>query len=353
MKTSSLKMDLQSKKIKQQLISKRKDVKNKLDLLKHGEFVREKMFSPITKHLKSIENKLVKRNKEDEESFSNFLGDEEEEPTVFDESVVPHYDEFKDSKSTSLEHSTPERKKAVFDTSAEPHGLKLSIIHEVKSDDENEDTSKKELNKTVPSILQKTYGQEITDDSFQDYLSQYDPLPRSYIRAMLADENHDFDYKYGVRHNPKTEKFYIGNSQLHIDGSDIVIKNKRYKGTRGLYELLFKRHPTFFTVQDEKAYKDIVLNTNAHRRYYRPTTQIDGSKSFKYKKIISKFTSRSGDGMCMEVTDNPIDYVHWDDPNELVDRLRLLLASTQAGHSGHNNEITSIIEELREANIIE
>lgn len=43
---------------------------------------------------------------------------------------------------------------------------------------------------------------------------------------------------------------------------------------------------------------------------------------------------------------------YWNDPNELVDRLRLLISSKSAGHTGHNNEIISIIEELREANII-
>ena len=34
-----------------------------------------------------------------------------------------------------------------------------------------------------------------------------------------------------------------------------------------------------------------------------------------------------------------IDYVHWDDPNELLDRLRLLMASQRVGNSGHTNEI--------------
>lgn len=50
-------------------------------------------------------------------------------------------------------------------------------------------------------------------------------------------------------------------------------------------------------------------------------------------------------------TDKPI-FEYWNDPNELVDRLRLLIASTNAGHEGHENEIESIIEELREENII-
>ena len=54
----------------------------------------------------------------------------------------------------------------------------------------------------------------------------------------------------------------------------------------------------------------------------------------------------------MTVTDNKVDYVHWDDPNELVDRLRLLEASRQAGNNSHDNEFLSIIEELCEAGLI-
>jgi len=33
----------------------------------------------------------------------------------------------------------------------------------------------------------------------------------------------------------------------------------------------------------------------------------------------------------MKLYDNAIDHVHWDDPNELVDRMRLHEASRQAG----------------------
>lgn len=44
---------------------------------------------------------------------------------------------------------------------------------------------------------------------------------------------------------------------------------------------------------------------------------------------------------------------YWDNPNELIDRLRLLIASQNAGNNGHQNEIIAILEELVEANIIE
>ena len=54
----------------------------------------------------------------------------------------------------------------------------------------------------------------------------------------------------------------------------------------------------------------------------------------------------------MKLTDNEIDYVYRDDPNKLVDRLQLLDASRRAGNNAHDNEILSIIEELREARLI-
>ena len=54
----------------------------------------------------------------------------------------------------------------------------------------------------------------------------------------------------------------------------------------------------------------------------------------------------------MTLNDNAIDYVHWDDPNELVDRLQLLDASHRAGNNAHDNEMLLIIEELREAGFI-
>lgn len=44
--------------------------------------------------------------------------------------------------------------------------------------------------------------------------------------------------------------------------------------------------------------------------------------------------------------------VYYDDPNELVTRLNLLTSSQSVGNTGVNNEIISILEELRERNII-
>lgn len=55
------------KELKKKLIAQRKIIKNKLELLKDAKMVQNELFSPITRHLLYIENKLdnvnIKRNK--------------------------------------------------------------------------------------------------------------------------------------------------------------------------------------------------------------------------------------------------------------------------------------------------
>lgn len=82
----------------------------------------------------------------------------------------------------------------------------------------------------------------------------------------------------------------------------------------------------------------------------------DGSRirkgGTKYETIIGKLFL-TGEGMKyggLKLQKHNL--VYWDNPNELVDRLRLLLASQAAGNTSVSNEILSIFEELYEAGII-
>lgn len=94
--------------------------------------------------------------------------------------------------------------------------------------------------------------------------------------------------------------------------------------------------------------------TRAHRK---ADGQIIGSRGYKYKKIIKQlFNSEKvgggggneGGRGVLKKFGNAVDYVYFDDVNDLVERLKLLIASQAAGHNGHDNEIISIIEELKE-----
>jgi hypothetical protein len=116
--------------------------------------------------------------------------------------------------------------------------------------------------------------------------------------------------------------------------------------TPGLINLLFSKHPFRYTQQELEVYKSILTQISAH-------LTLDGAKiksgGDKYRNIITKLFT-TGSGLSMRLQKHNL--VYWDDPNELVDRLRLLLASRSAGNTGVSNEILSIYEELHEAEII-
>jgi hypothetical protein len=75
-----------------------------------------------------------------------------------------------------------------------------------------------------------------------------------------------------------------------------------------------------------------------------PTTSAEKSKaSIKTKASSSSSSpakSKGGKGLrTLEVTNKNIEYVPWNNPNKLVDRLRLLISSQLAGNTSHSNEI--------------
>lgn len=333
-------MDKKGIELKKKIIAKRDIVRQKLKALKEGEIYQEESFSPITKRLQTIAEKLdvnqvnLKREPEDvKDEFS-----------------------FKSPKGSSS--PKPNRR-------AEPSFIEAPVIAEytsnVNNDDDDHDSSE-----SIREV--KEYIQTMANSPLMaSYLELCDPLPREYIHEMIADVDNKFDFTYGVRYDIDSNELKIGNSPIQLDGKDLIIGGLTYKGTPGLYELLFKKHPVGFTGGDRITYLNIVKRTNAHRINFSAEGRIKGNGSYKYKHIISALNTqaptprksqttslrrRLGYGMLMEASDSPIDYVHWDDPNELVERLRLLVASQTAGHTGHTNEIASIIEELRESKII-
>lgn len=222
----------------------------------------------------------------------------------------------------------------------------------------------------------KEYAQTPKGEAeMKDHLAAFGNLQREYLDRMLKGDE-ELDSRYGIRVMP-SGGLSIGDSenvQLFQNNDDIAINDIVYEGTPGLLQLLYLRNPKDYTKSDLENYKNILLSTNAHKRGYSEEQGILASRSVKYKNIISNLfpsqylklqppssasaaTSRlttlrsfkRGTGLMR--ANKPL-YEYWNDPNELVDRLKLLMASTYAGHEGHHNEIESIIEELREENII-
>lgn len=135
----------------------------------------------------------------------------------------------------------------------------------------------------------------------------------------------------------------LGQEEVKFKNGAVIIKDTSYQLTPGLVELLCSRYPMQYTDNDLNTYKEILIQTSAH------LTQ-DGTKikkgGTKYTQIIRKLFP-SGMGVKLQAHN----LVYWNDPNELVDRLRLLLASQSAGNTGVSNEILSIFEELYESGV--
>lgn len=235
-----------------------------------------------------------------------------------------------------------------------PHFLDAPVVAETINDDDDD-------GEKIENMLNTPEGRREARRYF-DSKFRSNSLANKYMRKIVsAERNRLMDYTYGVRH--QDGKWMIGDSLLEIDeGDNFLINSIRYKGTPGLYELMFMKHPDkkSYDEEDLKAYKNILQDTNGHKLYYLSNTRINSNSGLKYKEIIShlfppKYASghiNDNEEIYMAATNDRIDYVHWNDPNELVERLRLLMDSQQAGHSGHTNEIVSIVEELREAKII-
>ncbi|KYN10400.1 hypothetical protein ALC57_17471 [Trachymyrmex cornetzi] len=176
------------------------------------------------------------------------------------------------------------------------------------------------------------------------------------------DKESAIDHVYGVYLHK--DGWMFGNKRFDVDDADnIIIDGVRYDGTPGLYELIFKRmsDDALYTEDDMRKYKSMLLVTGAHKHKHHSQGRLL-SKGIQVQIGIApsmlvtpkKQSKKSGKGLprAMTLNDNAIDYVHWDDPNELVDRLQLLDASHRAGNNAHDNEMQSIIEELREAGLI-
>ena len=80
-----------------------------------------------------------------------------------------------------------------------------------------------------------------------------------YITAYLYNRRF-LDEQYGIR--MEDGWFMIGDSTLCVDDtSDISIKGRHFKGTRGLWELLTRKNVNrgFVTADDLKRYKTILI----------------------------------------------------------------------------------------------
>ncbi|EZA53517.1 hypothetical protein X777_07027 [Ooceraea biroi] len=120
------------------------------------------------------------------------------------------------------------------------------------------ETTNESFATSVQREVQTPEGQEVLR-------AQLGPLGQKYIGAVIRGDK-DIDNVYGVYLSNDGMKF--GCKSFDVDREDhIILNNVRYKGTPGLYKLVFKRIPDdiVYTDDDLEKYRSMLLVTNAYR----------------------------------------------------------------------------------------
>jgi hypothetical protein len=101
-------------------------------------------------------------------------------------------------------------------------------------------------------------------------------LASQYITPYLYRGGTNHDREYGLRRD-SDRQFRVGNLKIEIDTySNIFIANKRFKGTKGLFEVLTRNkiRRSEISSHDLKTYKQILEMTSAHRENYDSAEDI-------------------------------------------------------------------------------
>lgn len=176
-----------------------------------------------------------------------------------------------------------------------------------------------------------------------------------YYLNLCKNRSKLIDQTYGVQYDRKTSKFLIGNDKLSFNNQYISLGDEEIKFPTkpGILQLLFLKNPDNYTDEDLKQYGEILEKSSVHRRNFQPDGLIRGGTSEKYKNIVSKIVeSLGGHVPLIKYTKNKREFVYWNTVDELVNRLRILIGLRRVGHNNVDNEIYSIIEELKEEGVV-
>ena len=184
----------------------------------------------------------------------------------------------------------------------------------------------------------------------------------------------------------KDKNYYIGDKPIKIKNNNIIIDDKEYTGTEGLWELIVSKEPeTIYTEDDFLNYGRILKQTNAIFQNNNPNQNYPKSSSSpKWKNLIKPIwedikkskkppeeekgkgkgkgkgrkkrqedpqPSTSGTDPQTKIPGGGLKILP-SDPNALIDRFDLLFSSKKAGHTGVRNEIISILDELKRQKVI-
>ena len=223
----------------------------------------------------------------------------------------------------------------------------------------------------------------------EEKITNIGPTASKYLLPTFRQKATQSDIKPG---DPKGTFFKIGETPIKIENDDIIIKDERFKGTVGLWELITSKDIPDISKYGAKDLADYITIMHITKATYdknnkrvggndkmnkliKPFVKIlekDGGEGlidkidehfgFKKQKEEEKeeeeeyevpasipFTPTKGTGLS-KAGQSP--KILPSDPNALIDRFDLLFSSKKAGHTGVRNEIVSILDELKRQGVL-
>ena len=156
----------------------------------------------------------------------------------------------------------------------------------------------------------------------------------------------DGNYHMGAQKGK--DGIYRGNNKIiTIAYNNIYVDGEKFTGTPGLWELIMEDNPKNYTKEDLNNYGNLLVKTNALHQDFDPKNPYPrASRSHKWHSILGTIWVTKGyRGSGVVVIPS--------DPNALLERLDLLLASQKAGHTGVRNELVSIYDELKRQGVLD
>ena len=188
-----------------------------------------------------------------------------------------------------------------------PNVIKQKSFQSALNDDDSQNTTKnsKISRKRKPSQAKKHSFHSSLDDDFGDVNEQQ----QTYINNM---GQHPFSVRKTIDGDLK-----IGDSLVKFEKEKISIGNKKkYQSTNGLLELLFTKNPNplLITPRDIENYREIILESNTHKKYFKPGGELRQDNSSKYLTYIMPYLNPESTGFglprYMESSNNQIDYLY-------------------------------------------
>ena len=246
------------------------------------------------------------------------------------------------------------------------------ITEGLKPVKEGLETIRKEVH-DIPGIVSdmeavKKYGQEKQEEEEEEEESGKEEkqeeksgtLGDIAYKYLHGKEPYDRDKTFGI-HFGQDGNYHMGAQQgkdgvyrgnhkmITVAYNNIYVDGKKFTGTPGLWELIMKNEPTKYSQGDLRLYGDLLFQTNAmNQDFNRNNPYPRASRGHKWLSIVGpiwaeKTAKQYGSGVVVIPSD----------PNALLERLDLLLASQEAGHTGVRNELVSICDELKRQGVLD